>query len=297
MATKDDRTFIKLHDGMPEHPKVDGLSDRAFRALIESWCWCSRQLSDGYVPIKTWKKRVTPKVTRELTEAGLVEPVEGGFQMHDYLEHQRSKAQVEHIKEVRSEAGSKGGRPKANRKQAETKLVSNEEPKPNPETETETEEKTSSSLGREDDDAFEAFWAVYPRKVDKKPARQAWQRLVKAGTDPDTLIETAKRYAASRVGEPEKYTKHAKTWLNQASWQNEQERHLSLVDSLPDHDIDPDEVLGPDYWSPPAPPREIDEASVEERREWFGARRAERRQERVAEARRMLAARQERGTA
>ena len=43
----DRRTYITVHDGMPEHPKVDALSDKAFRALVGLWCWCSRNLTDG----------------------------------------------------------------------------------------------------------------------------------------------------------------------------------------------------------------------------------------------------------
>ena len=45
----DYRLFIKIHNGFPEHPKTGGLSDRAFRNLIELWCYCSRNLTDGIV--------------------------------------------------------------------------------------------------------------------------------------------------------------------------------------------------------------------------------------------------------
>ena len=34
-------TFIKLDDTTPDHPKVDGLSNAAFRAWIEAICYCS----------------------------------------------------------------------------------------------------------------------------------------------------------------------------------------------------------------------------------------------------------------
>lgn len=96
--TEDVRTYIRVHDGMPDHPKVDALSDRAFRLLVETWCWCSRHLTDGNVPHGTWQRRGTPKARRELVDAGLVEDLGvDGVRMHDYLQHQRSKAQVEEI--------------------------------------------------------------------------------------------------------------------------------------------------------------------------------------------------------
>lgn len=105
----DGRTYIRVHDGMPDHPKIDALSDKAFRLLIETWCWCSRHLTDGQVPRATWNRRGTPKVRRELVEAGLVEDHgSDGVVMHDYLEHQRSRAQVEDINDARREASIKG---------------------------------------------------------------------------------------------------------------------------------------------------------------------------------------------
>lgn len=33
---RDDRTYITVHDGMPDHPKIEGLSDAAFRWLFRA---------------------------------------------------------------------------------------------------------------------------------------------------------------------------------------------------------------------------------------------------------------------
>ncbi|TDD68590.1 hypothetical protein, partial [Actinomadura rubrisoli] len=106
----DTRTYIRVHDGMPDHPKVDGLSDKAFRVLVESWCWCSRHLTDGRMPAATWHKRGTPKARRELVDSGLVEQLDDRtVRFHDYLEHQRSAAEVEEMKAARSQGGTYGG--------------------------------------------------------------------------------------------------------------------------------------------------------------------------------------------
>lgn len=104
----DGRTYIRVHDGMPDHPKVETLSDRAFRLLVETWCWSSRYLTDGHVPANIWRRRGTPAARRELTAAGLVEDHgTDGVRMHDYLEHQRSKAEVEEIRANRRAAQQK----------------------------------------------------------------------------------------------------------------------------------------------------------------------------------------------
>jgi hypothetical protein len=107
---KDTRIYITVHNGMPEHPKVEPLSDGAFRLLVELWCWCSRTQSDGVVRDAVWKKRGTPKSRKELYAAGMVEAHPEGHYMHDYLEHQRSAAEVEELRAKRAAAGSRGGK-------------------------------------------------------------------------------------------------------------------------------------------------------------------------------------------
>lgn len=106
---RDPRTYITIHDGMPEHHKIEALSDKAFRALVDLWCWCSRNLADGDVPESVWLKRTTAKVRAELLVA-LVEPRPDGVHMRDYLEHQRSKAEVLDLRAKRARAGSLGGK-------------------------------------------------------------------------------------------------------------------------------------------------------------------------------------------
>lgn len=112
---RDPRTFITLHDGMPDHPKVEGLSDAAFRLLITTWCWCARNKTDGKVALASWNKRGTPKSRRELLTAGLAETSDDDIYMHDYTEHQRTAEEIEELSRKRAEAGRRGGRVKAKR--------------------------------------------------------------------------------------------------------------------------------------------------------------------------------------
>ena len=80
------------------------------------------------------------------------------------------------------------------------------------------EKKPSTKKPGKGDDAFDAFWAVYPRKADKKKARQAWARAVR-DADPETIIAGAENYAAdpNRV---DQYTKLPASWLNAGAWEN-----------------------------------------------------------------------------
>lgn len=101
--------WIALHDGMPDHPKIEDLSDRAFRALVTLWCWCGRHLTDGQVTATVWRKKTTPAVRRELLAARLVDPHDdGSIEIHDFLDWQRSAADVEQVTEVKRKAGHAG---------------------------------------------------------------------------------------------------------------------------------------------------------------------------------------------
>ena len=106
----DKRVYITVTNDMPENAKIEALSDKAFRCLITLWCWCSRNESDGKVPKSVWLKRTTPKARTELL-IEMVEPINASnFYMHDYLEHQRSKAEIAALRATRAKAGSLGGK-------------------------------------------------------------------------------------------------------------------------------------------------------------------------------------------
>lgn len=99
--------WIKLDVLMPEHPKIESLSDKAFRALVELWCYCGRNRNDGIVTDKRWRQ-LPPKVRAELASAGLVDPIDigGGCVMHDFTGpagHQRSRQEIEEASDARSE--------------------------------------------------------------------------------------------------------------------------------------------------------------------------------------------------
>jgi hypothetical protein len=116
---RDERTFILVHDGIEDHPKIAALSDRAFRVFVTTLGYCSRNTTDGVLRTPVWAKRASKKVRDEL-EAELVHrpghtcrkcpPVpEGHVLMHDYLDWQRSSAQIDARKALRSEGGKWGG--------------------------------------------------------------------------------------------------------------------------------------------------------------------------------------------
>jgi len=68
------------------------------------------------------------------------------------------------------------------------------------------------------DDAFDAFWEVYPRKDDPKKAWSCWQSAVKIAAA-EEIIAGAERYRDD-PNRSDEFTKLATSWLNAGSWAN-----------------------------------------------------------------------------
>ena len=109
-ARFDHRTFVRIDDGYPEHPKVLPLSNAAFRAHVELICWCSRQdgRTNGSVPRTVLRKLYRGSVIRELVEAGLLDEDGDDCAVHDYLDFNRSGEEVAAFRESRGDAGALG---------------------------------------------------------------------------------------------------------------------------------------------------------------------------------------------
>jgi hypothetical protein len=235
----DPRLFFKLHNGFPEHPKAFELSDRAFRQLIEAWCYCSRNLNDGKLTKTAFFKLFSQKTRKEVLALRFVVETETGYEMHDYLEHQESAADVENRRIKRAEAGALGGKAKANNL-ASAKASASDLPKQTPSKPVADKDKDedvdkellkrSSSPATPDDAepdpkpvmysrAFEAFWDAYPRKVGKKAASAAFDKARKQ-TSLQAICQGAARYRDDPNRE-DAYTAHPTTWLNEGRWDDE----------------------------------------------------------------------------
>jgi hypothetical protein len=110
-------SWVNLDDQMPEHPKVVQLSDAAFRLHISAICYCNRYLTDGVVSASIVRRLVPNFRKSSLSELLQLRvwfsTADGdGYEIHDYLQWNSSKAEVqahkERISKVRSEAGRRG---------------------------------------------------------------------------------------------------------------------------------------------------------------------------------------------
>jgi hypothetical protein len=114
---------------------------------VAALCYCNQYLTDGFVPravavglldlsgigMRQWMGELTgggedatwQMVVEDLVTAGLWEPDEGGWRIHDYHDYQPSREHIMKLRETRREVGRKGG--KAKGKQVAKPPPSNDE--------------------------------------------------------------------------------------------------------------------------------------------------------------------------
>ena len=74
----------------------------------------------------------------------------------------------------------------------------------------------------ETDADFEEFYRQYPKHVAKAAACKSYRAVITKGlATHDELLSGATRYAAERIGQDPKYTRHASTWLTGGCWDDE----------------------------------------------------------------------------
>lgn len=129
--------WIKLDDGFATHPKILAAGPIALAVQIRALCYSGRYLTDGFIPdgvassLFTGMERIGLEVAgvREadgkqlvgmgmdadeidwaahMVEHGLWEMVQGGYLIHDYLDYNLSKKQVQKWRKKLSTAGRKG---------------------------------------------------------------------------------------------------------------------------------------------------------------------------------------------
>ena len=85
-------------------------------------------------------------------------------------------------------------------------------------------------------EAFAAFWAAYPRRVQKQVAAKAWRTLTKQGVGDADILSAAAAYGAAtaRKGTPPDRILHPSTFLHEGRWR----------DWLPPHGASYREALG-----------------------------------------------------
>lgn len=224
--------WVKLDTGIFRNPKVVTVGADAKLLYVAGICYAGDNLTDGLIPANALPIlaaeatiRNAKKATAELVTAGLWIALDGGFEVHDYLEHNSRSGDVQAKREAAKE------RMQRNRSQnvRANKERSSQNVRPTKEIETEIEvvgdksptPPTRAKTAKVDySHEFSAFWQVYPSGHGSKAESYAvWQRLNPDADLQREIIESVEGWKQSdrwRRG----YVKDCERFLKGRMWEN-----------------------------------------------------------------------------
>lgn len=228
-------SWVKVDDGFPDHPKTLVLSLAAQGLWLVGLCYANRLMTDGQVPAALLRRmgdQAAWPAAEELMAVGLWHETATGWEIHDYLQYQRSRTQIEAVSEARAEAGRRGGQ--ANAKQTGSKTQANRQqtasngeanPKQKRREEIREEEKRAGigAIAHHTESVpagFEVFWAAYPNRTEKKAAVAAWRSLNPDAGLQQVIVSAVEAQQRSRKWQ-EGFVKAPHRWLRDRNWEDE----------------------------------------------------------------------------
>jgi hypothetical protein len=113
--------WVKIDDQFYAHPKLIAVGPLAKSLFVDSLCYANQYLTDGFIPRMVALQICMPlepycestaMISASLVHVGLWHDVDGGYQIHDYLDYNPSRAELKDKREKdaarkRAERGGK----------------------------------------------------------------------------------------------------------------------------------------------------------------------------------------------
>lgn len=212
--------WFRCYDDLVDDPKVQQLPAEQFKGLINLWCLASK--NDGALPPIAdiaFKLRIKAekvgKLLGALRLAGLLEDEDGVTRPHNWNARQYKSDVTDPTAALRQKAYR-------DRLKDRNATVTNTVTRTETEQITDSEEKTRTAKADVRDENFEAFWAAYPKRNGdnpKAPSAKLFSGAVKAGADPQEIIDAAKKFATAEsknIGT--QFIPQTVKWLRNKRW-------------------------------------------------------------------------------
>lgn len=226
--------WVRIDDQFTEHPKLVEAGPLAVAMQMAGLCYANRQLTDGLLPRKivarfmpsvcfdpetgeeiTWKD-----VARRLVEIGVWDEVDEGYLIHDYLEYQPSRAEVEAEREAaRQRMAELRAKRKQNKERGSERSSEDVRPNnsrssscPNPDPNPLKSHDDTHACAREDDPEWrELTLAVLGATYDEFAAQSIEQDCEDIGVDAvkEAMRRSVERATGNRLSY---YRKIVKGW-------------------------------------------------------------------------------------
>lgn len=213
--------FARMALDYPDHPKIAGLSDAAFRAHVEMILYARKYKTDGLIPKRIAKRFASAALSELLTNdderPSLTQDGDGDYWLHDFAAWQETREEIDAKSQVNKVAGTKGAQKRwRNAKRNDSDSPSKTDSESIAEEETEEEIKDMSTRGVDVSAEFDQFWELYPRKDGKKRARDRFVAARKRASL-EAILDGVRRYCTALPTDRSKI-KMAEGWLSGDRW-------------------------------------------------------------------------------
>lgn len=106
--------WAKVDDKLHAHPKAAKAGLEALGLHLLAMSWVAGYQTDGFVPWDFVLQKADEALVERLVNAGMWEPVDDGFRIHDWLDYNPSKAQAKRLAKAKQISGKHGGEARAN---------------------------------------------------------------------------------------------------------------------------------------------------------------------------------------
>jgi len=240
--------YVRVPTALSTDARVLAAGPAAFGLHVAAWLYCGHHLTDGSLPRSALRavlpcaslRIIYPLISR-LESAGLWLPTEQGWTIVGFADHNFTRFEIEQRARQNSENGKLGGRPRSTSGDSlnkNTTLESGEQtrallstkarlkasPKPYKTTQLEQHDiKRSSDDDRDLSQEFIRLWSVYPRKVAKQAAWNAFQALRPDSALVEVLLTAVRRQITSQAWQQDggKFIPHAASWLRGRRWEDD----------------------------------------------------------------------------
>jgi hypothetical protein len=217
-------TWAKVDDQFPFHRKSIAVGPLGRDLYVAGLCYAKRERTDGFIPGYVVKHlapgNASPAIVPKLVAAGYWHPVDGGFQIHDYLAHNDSAEVIEQRDQEKRAR---------QRRWAEKLRIANSRREGDAAADAAPTRRETTHRDRDPDrdttppvspPGFQEFYARYPRKKAPAAATRAWRSAVQKAPEGEILAALL-RQLPELTRRPADRVPYPATWLNGEHWRNE----------------------------------------------------------------------------
>lgn len=191
-------SWLRIDDGFPSHPKLQGWTPAQKWALVELFCYCARHKTEGYVPsdLSLLPRAVTGRLLSLAEDSGVLDRDEDDcLIVHDWQRYNPSDVTAaERMKRMRERNAERNAKRNGTRNKPVTPSVTTHARDPVPSPAVTADAVTALRPRNELWDALTEVFGEARTETAKSLRGKVVRSLAQAGATPDEVLSRARSW-------------------------------------------------------------------------------------------------------